>query len=508
MRALLLLIGATTASVDGVLSTQRFWPYAVFGCAAIVYLGYTTFTRRLERASSPFHLVITVGDLILITAVVWLSGNPQSEYYLLYYIPIVHAGVRLRPRDGAAAAVLATAFYLLVLTADAHGQSYGRLALLHAVNLLGPAAVLVVFFSLLRREAEVSYNLRYALNDGLRRFTAVYDVAHAANVGADISALLSILLDHAAQAIGAPVGAIALLHRGGELRVIATRGASENEAVTVDCTSDAARRTLANGSPVIVSAQSLGPQTAPVTQAYLPLIAPSGPLGVLGLAVATSRKLSRKHVEFLRSLCAEAAIALENAQLRSDLRRMAVTDYLTGLPNRREIERRLFVELEAAKRYCRPLAVLMVDCDNLKAANDQCGHAAGDSLLCTLARALEVCLRAPDSAGRVGGDEFLVLLPEVTAEGGAVVARRMIRIFGEEVAGQRSLRAAASLVGLSVGIVSVSNGAESPQGLMAKADAALYQAKSAGKNQHYVLPPEEPAPSVSPARPRPTSRKP
>jgi predicted signal transduction protein with EAL and GGDEF domain len=385
------------------LRTERVWPYAAFGLCAVLYLGLTTFSRRLERAKSPLYMAITVGDLLLVTTAVWLTGDPHSEYYLLYYIPIIHAGVRLRPRDGATAAVLATTLYLFVLTAEAHGQPYGRLAPLRAVNLLAPATVLVVFFSLLRREEEMSNNLRLALHDGLRRYSAVYDVAHAANVGADISDVLSILLDHAAQAVAAQAGAIALLQPGEGLRVVTvTAPAGEAEGASVDCTSDPARRALASGSAIVVNAQSLAAKPQANSQVYLPLIAPSGPIGVLGLAAATPRKLPRKQVEFLRSLCAEAAIALENAQLRSDLRRLAVTDYLTGLPNRREIERRLRVELEAAKRYCRPLTILMLDCDGLKRINDRGGHATGDALLCALARVLEVCLRTPDSAGRIG----------------------------------------------------------------------------------------------------------
>ena len=501
LRALLLLIGATTASIDGALSTGRCWPYLGFGLFVLIYLSGTTFTRRLERADSPFYMAVTAADLMFITAVLWLSGNPQSEYYLLYYIPIIHAGVRLRPRDGAAAALLATMLYMFLLTAESHGQPYGRLAPLRAANILVPGAVLVVFFSLLKREAEASQSLRRALHDGLRRFSAVYDVAHAANVGADISAVLSILLDHAAQAVGARAGAIALLQPREGLTVMATKPPPEGDTATVDCTSEAARRALSTGSPVVVSAPALDAPPAPPSQVYLPLIAPGGPIGLLGLAAATPRRLPRQQIEFLRSLCAEAAIAIENAQLRSDLRRLAVTDYLTGLPNRREIERRLCVELEAAKRYCRPLTVLMLDCDNLKEINDQCGHAAGDELLSALARVLELCLRTPDSAGRVGGDEFLVVLPEVTADGGVVVARRMIRLFGEEMAPRPLQGAAAPLAGLSVGIASVRDGAESPQSLMARADAALYRAKSTGKDQLYVLPAEE-SPPAAPARPQ------
>ena len=125
-----------------------------------------------------------MGDLALVTVVLWLSRDPQSEYYLLYYVPILHTGVRLRPRDGAAAAVLSSALYVFVLVTHASGHPYLWLAVLRSVNLLAPATILVIFVMLLKRESEVSYSLRQALHDSLRRFAAVYDVAHAANTGA------------------------------------------------------------------------------------------------------------------------------------------------------------------------------------------------------------------------------------------------------------------------------------------------------------------------------------
>jgi diguanylate cyclase (GGDEF)-like protein len=488
VRALLLLVGVATACLQGALQTHHGGPHLLLFLVALAYLAATTLPRFPGEPVSALQSLVTVGDLGLVTAVLWFSQDPQSEYYLLYYIPILHTAVRLRPRDGAAAAVLSSALYVLVLVMHASGQAYFWLAVLRSANLLAPAAILVIFVTLLKRESEVSYSLRQALHDSLRRFAAVYDVAHAANTGADLTGVLSTLLDHAAQAIGSHAGAAALSSPGEGLRVVASREAPEGEK-PVDCTSNAAYRALASGEAVILDSVLADAEAPPRgAHIYLPLVTPSGPIGVLGLAVMSSRRVPRKHVDFLHSLCSEAAIAIENLQLRTDLRRLAVTDYLTGLPNRREIERRLTVETEAARRYCRPLTLLMMDCDGLKLVNDQYGHSAGDEVLCALATVLGACLRTPDSAGRVGGDEFLVILPEVTAEGGAVVGRRLISLFRQELSRRRQpTRPAASDPGLSIGVAALQAGHDSPQALQAAADSALYRAKSAGKNRIYVM---------------------
>ncbi len=156
------------------------------------------------------------------------------------------------------------------------------------------------------------------------------------------------------------------------------------------------------------------------------------------------------------------------------LRRLSITDPLTGLFNRRFLELRATEEVDRARRYGTPLSLLVVDLDGLKAINDTRGHRAGDEAIRTVARSIAESARTNDVAARVGGDEFAVLLPQTTrAE--AVAAGR--RIAGE-VARREDQGASLSV---SVGVAEL-DGARSAsiEDLLAAADDALYEAKEAG----------------------------
>lgn len=155
------------------------------------------------------------------------------------------------------------------------------------------------------------------------------------------------------------------------------------------------------------------------------------------------------------------------------------TDALTRLANRRYFDEQLSVELKRAKRYGSPLVLLLVDVDRLKEINDLHGHDAGDAALRSVADALFASCRATDVAARWGGDEFMVLAPGTDA-GGAVALARRIR---ETLRNLPSL-SAASRPTVSVGIADLDGGADpTPASLCAAADAALYEAKSSGRDR-------------------------
>ena len=121
----------------------------------------------------------------------------------------------------------------------------------------------------------------------------------------------------------------------------------------------------------------------------------------------------------------QATMAIVTAGQLEELRALAQEDPLTGLPNRRAFMRDLESELERTRRHGRPLALVLVRRDDLKHINDTQGHPGGDRALCAVGPALRDALRAGDTAFRIGGDEFAVLLPETTAEQAAIVAARV-----------------------------------------------------------------------------------
>jgi diguanylate cyclase (GGDEF)-like protein len=160
------------------------------------------------------------------------------------------------------------------------------------------------------------------------------------------------------------------------------------------------------------------------------------------------------------------------------LRHMAGHDHMTGLCNRHRFEEELGRALAYTLRYGTPAALLMLDLDGVKEVNDELGHHAGDTLLKLVAVGLRDRLRAVDTAGRLGGDEFGVLLPGVDEAGALAVAEDLVermRLTRVVVEG-RSVGTTAS-----VGITTLREGAEvDTQRLLMQADRAMYEAKHAG----------------------------
>lgn len=159
-------------------------------------------------------------------------------------------------------------------------------------------------------------------------------------------------------------------------------------------------------------------------------------------------------------------------------------DVLTNLPNRALFGDRLKVALATAKRGQNGLAVLFLDLDNFKAINDSLGHAAGDCLLKSVAKRLLECLREEDTVSRVGGDEFLVLLPGTeTKEAAEIVGQRIIKAF------ERPLLAEAHqlFASFSIGVALYPEHGQDPEALVKKADMAMYHAKENGKHKCQIF---------------------
>lgn len=158
--------------------------------------------------------------------------------------------------------------------------------------------------------------------------------------------------------------------------------------------------------------------------------------------------------------------------------KLAVLDPLTGLYNRRSGEQRLAQEVSRSERYGHPLTILLLDLDNLKYVNDKFGHAAGDELIKYLAERLNRAIRGSDLAVRLGGDEFLVILPECKLE---EVRHVLSRLSGLKIDYDGKMIP----LTFSVGWTNYIPG-ESPEELLRRADDALYANKRAAKEQREV----------------------
>jgi diguanylate cyclase (GGDEF)-like protein len=180
--------------------------------------------------------------------------------------------------------------------------------------------------------------------------------------------------------------------------------------------------------------------------------------------------------------------AVERAELERSLKELATTDPLTGILNRRACLEKGELHAEAARRYGRPMAVLMIDIDHFKKVNDRLGHQGGDRVLCRVVSAIGECLRNVDVFGRLGGEEFAVIMPQTDAAGASIAAER-IRAAVE--AGRASETTPSRPLTISIGVMA---GCESLEQCLKLADHALYRAKREGRNRVVVASSEQASP--------------
>lgn len=241
------------------------------------------------------------------------------------------------------------------------------------------------------------------------------------------------------------------------------------------------------------------------SRAVLPLVYQDEVLGFLAVSSPRQRSFPSEEVQLLEGLAAQAAAAIKAVQnyeqleaSREQLReyaarlresvemqhRLARTDPLTGIPNRRYVEESLTAQCARSHREGAPLSVALADVDDFKTINDTLGHASGDRVLIGLAQLARDTCRAMDVVGRYGGDEFIFVLPLAGLEQAATfaerlrgrVARKRLRLAADRTAG----------VTVSVGVADFSSRRADPDAILQSADEALYRAKALGKNRVCV----------------------
>ena len=332
------------------------------------------------------------------------------------------------------------------------------------------------------------------------------DILHEVTGELSPEEIFRILARRVARALDISRCSVILARPGDELGVVATafdNPGLRNYPIRLDRYPEI-RAALDQGSPVLVEEGATNPLygeirkvweaeglTVPISSAIaLPFTLDRTQLGVFFLRTSGSEPpLSHHDIEFADTVIRAAVAAIQRAQLlettRADkarLEALATTDSVTTLLNRRALVDRLSHEMERARRYATPLALLMVDLDHFKDINDTHGHLVGDEALREVARLLQSGVRNVDIVARYGGEEFAIVLPETSNEGAVAFAERVRERVAEHLfANERlpSLR-----ITVSVGVASVpASDIESVEDFFARSDEALYRAKAAGRNQ-------------------------
>jgi diguanylate cyclase (GGDEF)-like protein len=223
----------------------------------------------------------------------------------------------------------------------------------------------------------------------------------------------------------------------------------------------------------------------PRSVAVLPLLTTDGVIGVLGVWRSGRGTIDVSAIPLLETIAAYAGLHLKHALEFGLARENAETDALTTLPNRRAFESAWRGEIARHERYAQPVSLVLLDIDHFKQINDRWGHDAGDEVLRSVAQALRHGIRDVDLPARLGGEEFVVLLPETTFTAASEAAERLrsaiellhVRWLGQTIP-----------VRVSIGVSACPTSVASPADLLHTADTALYEAKRTGRNRVVAAP--------------------
>ena len=309
----------------------------------------------------------------------------------------------------------------------------------------------------------------------------------------DSSSVARTLLDAAVTTYGFPRGVV-LASAEGHLPVLASYGLDEDVARRPGRPGPSLVISQAHESKATVLVRGLDGEADPWLARLLPnasnlvvvpLSAEGRSLGALVMEHTGGQRIQRRIVTGLERSASYAALALRNAWLLEQVQRLAATDGLTKIANRRTFEATLEREVARATRSAEHVSLVMVDIDHFKALNDTHGHQAGDEVLRNVAASLSCECRDFDTPARYGGEEFAIILPGCGPDEALDIAERL----------RRAVSAAPSVVPItaSAGVATYPSHAGDADTLVRAADEALYRSKHAGRDQTSLsegVPPE------------------
>lgn len=244
------------------------------------------------------------------------------------------------------------------------------------------------------------------------------------------------------------------------------------------------RKPIVNGNPAVELAHGGNSARLSALRSVLamPLECVNGVIGVLALYHAQPDAFCKDHVRILMAIQSKLALSVDNALKYEMAENSPTTDYLTGLPNARSLFLRLDTELSRCKRVAMPMTVLVCDVDEFKQINDRLGHGVGDQVLRVIGQKLKEACREYDYAARMGGDEFVLVLPGLKPETAQATVNRLYSLaveVGREICKEPQLR-------ISVGHASYPTNGFDAEELLAEADRRMYVQKQEHRNESYT----------------------
>jgi diguanylate cyclase (GGDEF)-like protein len=347
-----------------------------------------------------------------------------------------------------------------------------------------------------------NHRLHHDLNKKFNRFAAISELTKAITPIQNYETLLRTILEKSAALLKAEQGSLMLLdHETDDLLLEAKKGIVDGvtEKLRIQRGEGIAGKVVEFGEPFLVDNLENDPRIKQKNRQHyktrsfvsVPLKVEDHIIGVLNLSDKDSGEVfNEEDLKLIQSFATHAAIVMERNVFfnqTEELKKLTITDHLTGLLNRRYLYERLKEEMARSERHGHLLSLLMLDLDGFKYYNDTLGHLFGDQMLKEIAETLLNTVRSMDVVARYGGDEFMVILPE-TAESLAIdIAERLRSNVAKKVVLAQDAAGGPHTLTASIGIVCYPEHGETVELLLENVDKALYRAKNKGKNRIEVF---------------------
>ena len=324
----------------------------------------------------------------------------------------------------------------------------------------------------------------------LKILSAIDEIHQSIGANLELQEISRILVDKLAEITNCQ-GCAILIIEGQKLAILSEKGFLEGfkdveftvDMPTIKYIIESKKSVFTNDLPNSEMSQCVPDRCAMNSLICVPVVVKGEVKGIIHLDSLEKNAFDEDDLQFIEILAGQVSIAFERAFLYEKVKDISIHDGLTGAFNRRKLDEDLENEIERCKRYKRQLSLLMVDIDWFKKYNDFHGHPAGDELLKKIVSLFQKNIRSVDRVYRYGGEEFVILLPEIEKKDALTFAERIREIVQQEKFEGEEKSQPNKKVTISIGAANFPLDADSKDGLIKAADIALYQAKQSGRNR-------------------------
>ncbi len=448
-------------------------------------------------------------DIVFISGTIYLTDGLKSDFFLLYFIVIIFAAIYYNPIRCFFITTCISLLYILIgiLTSPTYScilpVFLGKLPLLFVIA--GFSSYLTQEIKAQSEELAIEKEKLQALLATLKvnlkeieeksnALRELYNLSLKIGSTLSLDEQLSNIIDVTRNFLKADLTTISMIdEKGIELRTCVSKGVFSGGILARDkikIEDSLFGNVIKTGELLIVDdlhkAGEYSSGQEMTSLIAVPLKIEDNTIGVFSCAYAQHKKFSKDDMNFLELISSRAALAVNNAKLHEEIRKLAITDGLTGLYNYRYFQENLRNEIERCKRLkYGGLSLLLMDIDHFKQFNDLYGHQKGDMVLERVGTLLNIYTRKTDVVARYGGEEFVVIAPGTPKENSLLLGERIRHAMSEKLFSQEEkVQTGITFpVTISIGVATFPNDASNQEELIKCADNALYSAKSAGRDR-------------------------